>query len=216
MSAASVDGRAARKERTRVAVIEALLGLYTENNLTPTIDDIASRVGMTSRTIYHHFADHEAIAESLRHHQRPLMAPHMVAVVEGSLEDRIDELVAHRAALFELIAPVRRAALANMHRSARIRRGQAQIGRRLREQLADTFATELVTLDDEHRAGVIDLLDLHTSWETWDRLRRWQRLPQARARDIVAGLVGAALAQCAPNSEDHTHQQDRRAARRRR
>ena len=193
MSTASVDGRAARKERTRVAVIEALLGLYSENNLTPTIDDIASRVGMTSRTIYHHFADHEAIAEALRDHQRPLMAPHMAAVTEGSLEERIDQLVEHRAALFELIAPVRRAALANMHHSARIRRGQAQIGRRLRKQLTDTFAPELAALDDERRAEVIELLDLHTSWETWDRLRSSQRLSTRRSRELVGGLVTRTL-----------------------
>ena len=41
------DGRVARGRRTREAVIDVLLILYREGNLTPTIEDIASRVGMT-------------------------------------------------------------------------------------------------------------------------------------------------------------------------
>jgi len=49
------DGRVARSRRTRGAVIDALLALYAEDNLTPTIEDIACRVGMTTRSVYHHF-----------------------------------------------------------------------------------------------------------------------------------------------------------------
>ena len=59
------DGRVARGRRTREAVIDVLLILYAEGNLTPTIEDIASRVGMTSRSIYHHFQDRDAVAVAL-------------------------------------------------------------------------------------------------------------------------------------------------------
>ena len=64
------DGRVARSRRTRETVIDALLILYVEGNLTPTIQDIASRVGMTSRSIYHHFPDRNALAVALAEHQK--------------------------------------------------------------------------------------------------------------------------------------------------
>ncbi|MDG1367704.1 MAG: helix-turn-helix domain containing protein [Acidimicrobiales bacterium] len=188
-----VDGRIARGERTRKAVVGALLSLYEENNLTPTIDDIASRVGMTSRTIYHHFADHEAIAEALREHQRPLIAPHLAAQPSGTLDARVQGLIAQRAELFELVAPVRRAALANMHRSARMRKSQAGMASRLRRQVATTFDTELSQLDDDLRAETLEILDLYLSWDTWERLRRWQRLSVTRSKALVRGLVSETL-----------------------
>lgn len=188
-----VDGRVARGERTRQAVVEALLALYEENNLTPTIDDIASRVGMTARTIYHHFDDHEAIAEALREHQRPLMTSHMAPLRTGTLDERIDAIVDHRMQLFAVIAPVRRAALANMHRSARIRKGQAGIARRLRQQIATTFEAELEALDENAAAQTVEALDLHLSFETWDRLRRTQRLSEARTKRLITGLLRDAL-----------------------
>lgn len=189
-----VDGRVARGERTRQAVVEALLALYGENKLTPTMDEIASRVGMTSRTIYHHFDDQEAIAEAVREHQRPLIVHHLEAQVGGTLEERISGLVTQRAQLYERIAPVRRAALANMHTSARIRKGQSGLAARSRRQLTTTFDPELSSLDADRRATTLELIDLHTSWETWERLRRWQRLSVAKAEALVTLLVRDALA----------------------
>lgn len=189
-----VDGRVARGERTRQAVVEALLALYAENNLTPTMDEIASRVGMTSRTIYHHFDDQEAIAEAVREHQRPLIVHHLEAQVGETLEERVSGLVTQRAQLYERIAPVRRAALANMHTSARIRKGQSGLATRSRRQLTTTFDPELSNLDADRRATTLELIDLHTSWETWERLRRWQRLSVAKAEALVTLLLSDALA----------------------
>ena len=193
MNAIPIDGRVARSERTRQAIIDALLSLYAEENLTPTIEDLATRVGMTSRTIYHHFEDSDAIAEALTEHQRQQLAPLMAGELTGTLEERIDGLVANRAELFETIAPVRRAARANLHRSPRIRNGQGNIAARLRRQVAATFEPELAALDRTSRAEAIDLLDLHTSWDTWERLRRWQRVSVPRARSLVTRLVTQTL-----------------------
>ncbi len=193
MTAIPIDGRVARGERTRQAIIDAMLSLYAEENLTPTIDELANRVGMTSRTIYHHFEDSDAIAEALTEHQRRQLAPLVVDRLTGTLEERIAGLAANRAELFETIAPVRRAARANMHRSQRIRNGQGNIAARLRRQLTTTFEPELAALDRKARDETVELLDLHTSWDTWERLRRWQRLSVPRARALVTRLVTQTL-----------------------
>ena len=188
------DGRIGRSRRTRGAVIDALLGLYAEDNLTPTIEDIASRVGMTTRSVYNHFQDREAIAVALADHQKTEHPDLFIAhPFSGSRADRIDGLVAHRAELFETVAPVRRAALANMHASPEIRTGQIGLAARLRRQLSRTFEPELSTLDRSTKTQTIELLDLHTSWDTWERLRRWQRLSVPRSHKLVTDLVTRTL-----------------------
>jgi AcrR family transcriptional regulator len=62
------------------------------------IDDIAERVGMTARTIYHHFDDHDAIAEALTEHQRQQLAHLTKLESSGTLAERVDALVDQRAA----------------------------------------------------------------------------------------------------------------------
>lgn len=188
------DGRVARGRRTREAVIDALSALYAEDNLTPTIEDIASRVGMTTRSIYHHFQDRDAIAVALAEHQKARHPDLFIAhPLSGTLTERIDGLVAHRAELFEAVAPVRRAALANMHTSPEIRKQQTSFASRLRRQLTGTFEPELSALDRSTKAETIELLDLHTSWDTWERLRRWQRLSVPRSHRLVTDLVTQTL-----------------------
>ena len=193
MTALAEDGRFARGQRTRQAVVDALLSLYAEDNLTPTIDDIAARVGMTARTIYHHFDDRDAIAEALTEHQRQQLGHLTKLELSGDLTARIDALVDQRAELFETVAPVRRAALANMHASPRIRKGQGNLAAGLRRQLTRTFEPELSALDRSAKAETVELLDLHTSWDTWERLRRWQRLSVPRSRKLVNRLVTLTL-----------------------
>ena len=117
----------------------------------------------------------------------------MAPLRTGTLDERIDAIVDHRMQLFAVIAPVRRAALANMHRSARIRKGQAGIARRLRQQIATTFEAELEALDENAAAQTVEALDLHLSFETWDRLRRTQRLSEARTKRLITGLLRDAL-----------------------
>ena len=69
MTAKAEDGRVARGLRTREAVIDALFELHAEGNLTPTIEQIAERVGRTTRAIYQHFQDKEALAVAMADRQ---------------------------------------------------------------------------------------------------------------------------------------------------
>jgi hypothetical protein len=99
----------------------------------------------------------------------------------------------HRADLFEAVAPALRSALVRVHRSPELQRQQTTMAAHLRDQLARTFEPELSALDSGAADEALELLDLHTSWETWDRLRTWQHLPVERSRQIVAGLVKQSL-----------------------
>ena len=194
MTEAAEDGRVARGARTREAVMDAMLDLHAEGNLTPTIEDIAARVGRTTRSVYTHFQDREALAAAIAER---LLAQHADLFAArpptGSRAARIDGIVAHRAELFETVAPSRRSALVRMHKSPELQNQQASLAAHLRKQLARTFEPELSALDADVAHETIELLDLHTSWETWDRLRTWQHLSVEQSREIVAGLIRQAL-----------------------
>lgn len=182
------DGRVLRGARNREAIIEALLALYRAGELRPTALQVAEQAGVAPRSVFHHFADMEELvaelsARQFREHGHLMDAPDP----QGSLAERIDALVAQRGALFEAVAPVRRAALLEAPRSPTVRRNLAGLARRLRAQLERTFASEL------RSAGDLDALDLLTSWEAWDRLRTNQRLSATRARRVLATTAFAVL-----------------------
>lgn len=194
MTDVSEDGRVMRGQRTREAVIDALMDLYAEGNLTPTIEEIAARVGRTTRAIYHHFQDKEALAVAIADRQLKLHHELFSArPVTGTRAERVEGIVNHRVELFEAVAPARRSALVRMHRSPELQTQQTTLAAHLREQVARTFDPELIALDTAEAGDVIELIDLHTSWETWDRLRTWQGLPVERCRRLVTGLVTQAL-----------------------
>jgi AcrR family transcriptional regulator len=179
--ATATDGRVQRGERNRQAIVDALLALYRSGVLQPTARQVAERAGVAPRSVFHHFADMEALAAELSarqlHDHRDLFE---TPLLTGDLAVRVDEIVARRSALFEAITPVRRAALLHAHRSDTIRRNLATVAGHLRAQLADSFAGELTG-----RPELLDPLDLLVSWEAWERLRTQQRLSAARARTTL-------------------------------
>ena len=51
------DGRRARRDRNRVAVVDSLLALYAEGDLNPSTDAIALRAGLSPRSLFRYFDD---------------------------------------------------------------------------------------------------------------------------------------------------------------
>lgn len=182
------ESLAFRDEQSRDAIVDAMLGLYHRGVPDPTALQIADQAGVSLRSVYFHFADLETLAVEAVRRQRTQIEPLLVQpAASGSLEERITDTVARRCELFEIVTPVRRAALLIRHRSPTIDENLALLSRLLRDQLATTFATELAARDDAHGDGfaVLDALELVTSWEAWERLRTSQALTRDRARTVL-------------------------------
>ena len=106
------DGRTIRAERTRQALVDALLALLYEGQLQPTAERIAVRAGVSERSVFQHFADREALYQAVAVQQYERIAPTLDRIdVSLPLPERIDAFVAQRARLLETVTPVRRAAL---------------------------------------------------------------------------------------------------------
>jgi AcrR family transcriptional regulator len=187
------DGRALRSERSRAAMLEALFELVGEGVLRPTAAQVAERAGVGIRSVFRHFEDMDTLfAEMdarLRSEAEPLLRAGPPA---GSLERRARALAGQRAALFERIAPYKRAGNLQRATSAYLQAAHRSLVRELRADLR-RWLPELAGAP----ADVADALELVSSYEAWERLRVEQRLSAPRARAALErSLLALARALC--------------------
>lgn len=167
-----VDGRAARAQRTRRAIVDALLALVDEGDLAPTAPRIARRAGVSLRSIYQHFEDLESLfaAASARQFERifELATP---LPTEGELVDRIDAFVRQRARVLEALTPVRRAAYVQEPFSAQIRESRRRMEAMARTEVERVFGIELDRMPSAERREALAALDAAAGWGAWEQMR---------------------------------------------
>jgi AcrR family transcriptional regulator len=188
------DGRRARAERNREAVVDAILDLLHEGVERPTGEEIAARSGVSVRSVFRHFDDLESLhAAAVERHAERIATLFEPPPVEGDLDARIDALGARRSRLFEEMTPVRRVAEQLRGRSPAIDERLAYARRLLRRQLEILFAAELGALDATSRRDVLDAVEAAASWNTWHLLRSDQKCSVARARAVMTRTLRALL-----------------------
>jgi len=186
----TVDGRVARGERNREAIVESLVACYEDGVLRPSAAEVARRAGVSARSVHNHFDDMETLrAEVARRQWERHGTLAQPVSADGPLAERIARVVERRRVLFETLTPVRRAALLSVHDSPTIADNLARFDRAMRANAATTFAPELAGAPDH----VLDALDALLSWDTWNRVRGAQRCSPERAARIVTTAVEALL-----------------------
>lgn len=183
------DGRIQRSERSREAIVAALLELIGEGVLSPTAQQVAERADVGVRTVFRHFSDMETLFVAMNERLEQMVASYFVAEKQtGPLNDRVDALLTRRVELLERIAPYLRSSALQRARSAFL---QAQHDRNVRLFRRDIlrWLPELETDDALLSAG----LELALSFEAWERLRNEQRLSTRKAAAAVRRLALAIL-----------------------
>jgi AcrR family transcriptional regulator len=191
----TVDGRTARSARTREAVVTAVLELVRAGNPRPTAKEIAGRAGISLRSVYVHFDDLDDLFAAAGTRQAEEVA-HLLYAVDDALplDERIAEVVRQRAAIWEVLAPVRRAALSWASSSPTLRKGNQRMANRAVKDLARVFATELEELDADRRATLTEALNVAASSGAWEVLRTERRLSVDDASAVVSESMRAVLA----------------------
>lgn len=171
-----VDGRTARAERTRDAIVDALIALLEEGDLQPTANRIAERAGISLRLIYHHFGDLESLYRAVagRTSQRLAERTHRIPV-DQPLDDRIDQLVDQRSDTLEWLTPVLRAAQLSIAPAPGLLSNRSSLHALGEREVDLVFAHELDALDDDERSVVRSALNGTLFWGHWDELRRTGR-----------------------------------------
>jgi TetR/AcrR family transcriptional regulator, regulator of autoinduction and epiphytic fitness len=189
------DGRTVRAERTRQALVDALLALLEEGDVQPTAECIAARAGVSERSLFQHFADREALYQAVAVQQYERIASTLEAIdVRLPLPERIDAFVKQRARVLEKITPVRRAALL-LEPSSEVVSGWLGSARRQKaREVERVFRPELEKIGQPERGVVAAALVSVSAWTYWESLRAHQRLSVDRSRGAMHAALTALLA----------------------
>jgi len=170
------DGRARRTLRSRLKIIEAVFDLYSQGILIPTAQEVANRSGLGIRTVFRHFSEMETMyiaGNELLIQRYSKLKP---ILPDGDLSQRIEQLVAVRARLFEKFAPFMRATLVQKWRYKQAATQYQDLCERLQKEVY-FFLPEL----KKKTASTAEMVNLIMSFEVWDR----QRTIDGRTRKAI-------------------------------
>lgn len=188
------DGRHARSERTRAAVAEAMLECIMAGSLRPTAEEIAARAGVSSRAVFRHFDNREALLEEVAQQQIKQVTQALPPIVlAGTLEQRIGALVENSACRNEMIAPVRRAAFASYGVSNQFRARHAWLSGVVRKQVQKVLGSELDHLSVDQRAVRVASIRALLSFSHWNALREHEGLSKESATQSLRDTLRAVL-----------------------
>ncbi|MEH6590684.1 MAG: TetR/AcrR family transcriptional regulator [Halioglobus sp.] len=186
---AAPDGRRLRSERSKQAIVDALVAMIGEGNLIPTAQQVSERAGVGIRSVFRHFEDMETLfLEADEARRQSYEAVFLGGDREGKLEDRIVHAVEQHAVGYELFGNVMRMTLAQRWRYQTLRKNYSRYQRGLRKDL-DNWLPELEGMEPAAREAV----DAVASFEFWNRLRDHQGLSKSAAIDIVVNTLTALI-----------------------
>lgn len=170
----TLDGRRARRERGRAAVIDAVFEVLQEGKLPPSIDEIAVRAGVSTASAFRYFdglADMQRQA-FVRFQERFGHLYDIPAAGAGSREDRVVAFVDARLRLYDAVAPMLAIARARALEHDPAAEAVASSREKLADQVRAQFAPELAASTPSAGAELVALIDSLTSPESWDIAER--------------------------------------------
>jgi AcrR family transcriptional regulator len=192
---APTDGRLARRDRNRAAVLDAMLALFAEGDLDPAPERVAARAGISPRSVYRYFEDRETLLRAaISHHLDGVWHLYVLhGIGEGSVDDRVDDFARHRVRLYEAIGATARATRVRAT-TDEILRQQLELTRRaLREQIEKQFAPELVSMPGRTRRARVAAIDAVAELEALDHYRLHRGFSTTQTEALLADAIRALL-----------------------
>ena len=189
------DGRHARRDRNRLAVVDAMLQLYAEGNLDPSSDEIAERAGLSPRSLFRYFDDLDDLVRVAigRQHERLLPLARLDVSVDSPLAARVARLVDQRLRLFDKISSVGIVSRVRAPFQPLIASELAISRSFLRRQIEQLFAPELAALGKVGGAQALAAIDVLTSFESLHLLQHDQQLSPAQIEATLVRTIARLL-----------------------
>ena len=184
------DGRRRRSERSRDAIVDAMVALVGQGHITPSAELVAERASVGLRTVFRHFRDMDSLYAGMADRLAGQYEAWLSPFTGDDWREKLDEMTARRLATYERLMPFKRAADAHRHGSATIQQNHAARLAIMRERLMSLLPDEVRR--EPARAEAIDML---LSFECWQRLRTDQYLAPAAAEAVIRHAVTAVLGQ---------------------
>jgi AcrR family transcriptional regulator len=149
------DGRVARRERNRSAVLDAVVELFEAGNTEPAVEDVSDLSGVSSRSIYRYFHHRDELVRAAMWHLMARVETQMplADIGKGSLDEAVDRAARRSAHSLDLT-------------SEEFEAGQLV----LREQFLDQFAPEFSTLSGQALMRAVVAAELAFQFESFEYL----------------------------------------------
>lgn len=192
-----IDGRTARRNRNKDAVLDALIGLAREGDgmSEPSVEAIAERAAVSYRSVYRYFEDRTELMLSAigRLMGDDFAIFDVEGLGDGSLEDRIASLVEVRLSAYRRLAPLTRIAVRLRADEPAVAEAYENVRRQMRGQLEAQFASELAAIADQDRAGVLAAVDALFQAEGLDYLAHHEGFADDEIARILTRHIRAHL-----------------------
>jgi AcrR family transcriptional regulator len=190
------DGRRARRDRNKYAVVDAFLDLVREGNPRPSVAEVAERSGVSHRSVFRYFEDKDDLARTAIERQQAFALP-LIDLTVGpgaALEERIDRFIDRRLDLFENLAPVARLSRSLVHVQPIIAAELTVHRQYFRSQIRHLFERELGGLAPDERGQAVAAIDVLCSFESVDLMLGDQDLSRKRAAAVLRRSIRLLLA----------------------
>lgn len=185
------DGRRARRERGRAAVVDATIELIFEGHIPPSVDEIADRSGVSVASIYRYFPTLDDLrdATAFAYFDRFGDLYQIPDIGEGPLQKRVRVFVDSALAVHDLHEP-----MANLLRlRAPDHPGARDLVERVRstrsDQIQQHFDPELSSMTTERASDLVLVIATIVSFESWDTAQRTHQ----RSGDDIRRAWAAAI-----------------------
>lgn len=193
----AIDGRHARRVRSRIAIIDAVFTVVRDGKVPPTVEDVAERAGVSVSSVFRNFDGlddmqreaFDVFSERYSH----LLEP---AVEAGALRhQRVAQHDKSRLALLEAAGPMMQIARHRMLDYQPMADGVGRNRSRLADQTRAHFAAEAAQLSPAEASNLLAVLDSMTSPEAYEVLRAahgrsHRQISRSWIRSIEAILAG--------------------------
>lgn len=184
------DGRRKRGDQSRRQIVDAMIELVREGEMSPSAAQVAERARVGLRTVFRHFDEMEVLYREIAEVTRARIMPEVLKPYAGNTwRERLDELVARRTALYDDIMPLKVAGSVLRFRSPFLMEDYHEHLRMERKTLRQVLPEQVLEDGDLFRS-----LEMLTSFQAWRRLRQDQGLSPTEAARILNRMVDALLA----------------------
>ena len=200
-----IDGRHARRQRSREAAIEAVFALVREGKIPPSADDVAARAGVSVSSLFRNFDGlHGMQCQALERSQADFAPFFVVTDADESRTVRVRTHVTTRIEFLKIANGLLRIGRSRALDHELFVEGLARVRLNLADQTRQRFAAELDQLTPTEAANLTALIDATTSPDAFDLMCAAHSLtPDQIAKTWITAL-DALLAQWVPDLEELT------------
>ena len=181
-TAPTIDGRHARRERGRSAVIDAVFELAEEGKIPLTAELVADRSGVSVASIFRYFDGLDDLQLQTYRRFRDRFAPLLGAVGDGSRADRIAALVESRLDLYEQAGAMMALGRLRALEHQPLLEASTETKAALAGQVRAALEPDTRDKSPGRVAELVAVIDALTSPESWDVMRK----THARSRPQIA------------------------------